>query len=79
MRILLRQNATGLYLQPSGQWTENRETARDFQSAVGACYWALAQRLEGIHVLYAFANPALDVAAMAVPNTGSPPAKRPVQ
>ncbi len=66
MRILLRQAETGLYLQPSGEWTSNRETARTFATSVLAYYWAKEQHLIKACVLLAFNNPAFDIECMCV-------------
>ncbi len=64
MRILLRQQVGQLYLQPNGDWTTERETAREFTSSAVAYYWALEKRLLGIEVLLAFNNPEYDFVTM---------------
>ena len=53
LRILLRQQKTGFYLQPSGQWSNERESARGFDDAVVAYFWAKEQGLLGTNVLMA--------------------------
>src|SRR5215467_1788541 len=45
MRVVLRQSDSGLYLQPSGEWSPDRETAREFLSAVVAYWWSVEQDL----------------------------------
>ncbi len=64
MRILLRQQQTGLYLQPSGEWREERRTAQTFANAVAAYVWAQGQRLPGSEILLAFDDPRHDLIAM---------------
>ena len=57
MQVLIRRHEGGLYLQPSGNWVKNRETARQFESSGFACLWAFEQKLENVDVLLAFTNP----------------------
>ncbi len=64
MRVLLRQQETGFYLQPSGEWSKSRETAREFANSVVAFWWAKEQQLLGTEVLLAFANPQNDFVSM---------------
>src|SRR5262249_16346186 len=58
--------ATGLYLQPAGDWTANRETAKEFLTAAIAYWWAIEQKLLGTEVLLTLANPQKDFVAMKV-------------
>ena len=60
VRIVLRQPQTGFYLQPSGEWTNSRETARDFESARAALFWAETQSLHGVELLFAFSESKYD-------------------
>lgn len=60
MRIVLRQPQTGFYLQHSGEWTNNRETARNFESARAALFWAKSHNLNGGEVLFAFSESKYD-------------------
>ncbi len=60
MRILLRQKSQR-YLQPSGEWAEDRKTARDFTNSAAAYFWALEQQLFGAEVLMAFEDPRWDI------------------
>src|SRR5262245_24282465 len=53
-RILLKRRKGQQYLQPSGEWTEVRETARGFPTAVIAYDWASEQELLGIDILLTF-------------------------
>jgi hypothetical protein len=64
LRILLRQAGTELYLQPSGEWTCDREAAQEFDNSVLAYFWAKEQKQLGTEVLLAYANPADDFVAM---------------
>ena len=64
LRVVLRQAGTGLYLQSSGQWSSDREAARELDNSVLAYFWAKEQKLPGTEVLLAYANPADDFVAM---------------
>jgi len=66
MRFLLRQTGTELFLQFSGDWTNNRKTARKFISAAIAYWWAIEQKLFGVEVLQAQSEPGKDFVAMKV-------------
>ena len=66
MRILLRQQVSGLYLQVSGDWTANREGARSFSNSVEAYWWALEQALLNTDVLLAFNDENYDIVSMSV-------------
>ncbi len=63
MRIVLRRREE-LYLQPSGQWTNNRETAREFETSFQA--FSLAQNENWIHseVVLTFGDPLYDLVAL---------------
>ena len=74
MRVVLRQEGTGLYLQPDGTWSLCREQAREFISASVAYWWAMEQRLLRAEVWLAYANPKDDFACMKI----EPGSKRPV-
>ena len=64
MRIVLRQARTGLYLQPSGEWTTSRETARPFENGSAAYSWAREQRLIGLDIVLTFPDPQYDFVSM---------------
>lgn len=53
LRILLRQQKTGLYLQTSGEWGLNRDAARGFGDSFTAYAWAKEQSFLGASVLMA--------------------------
>lgn len=53
LRILLQQQRTGFYLQPSGEWGAKRDSAREFDDSVAAYSWAKEQGLLGSSVLMA--------------------------
>src|SRR5689334_12901907 len=74
MRVVLRQEETGLFLQPDGTWGRCRERAREFLSASVAYWWAMEQQLLRAEVWLAHANPNDDIACMRI----KPGAKRPV-
>lgn len=63
-RFCLRQQKSQRYLQPSGEWNESRETAREFASSVLAYWWAKEQNLLGIDVLMAYADANKDFVSM---------------
>src|SRR5262245_52475841 len=54
MRIVLRKPDEASYLQRSGKWPRNRETARSFESTRIAYFWHREQNLQGIEVLFVF-------------------------
>ena len=55
IRILLRNPANGLYLQPGGAWGFRRETAYGFPSVLGAYSWARDQvPIKGVEIFFAF-------------------------
>jgi hypothetical protein len=66
MRIVLRNRKSRLYLQPSGEWGADRDTARDFPTSVVAYFWAKEQQLLNVQILLTFADPRLDIACMTV-------------
>ena len=66
MRILLRQQRSGLYLQASGAWGRERETARSFASSIEAYSWAIEQSLLNTEVLLAFSDEHYDMVSMRV-------------
>lgn len=66
MRILIRRQKGHQYLQPSGEWSENRETARDFYNSTVAYWCAKAQHLRGVEVLMAFEDPQWDFVPMTL-------------
>ncbi len=63
-RILLRQGQG--YLQPSGEWSEARTTAREFASSLLAYWWAKEQQLLGVEVVMAYADGQPDFVSMRV-------------
>jgi len=61
LRILLRQQGTGFYLQASGAWTTVRQSARNFADCVMAISFAKQSRLRGADVLMAGPDQTYDV------------------
>jgi hypothetical protein len=53
LRILLRQPDTGMYIQSSGEWGAERNSARDFDSSLLAYEWAKENGFLGSAVLMA--------------------------
>ena len=66
MSVVLRQQETGHYFQCSGKWNPNRETAKEFLSALVAYWWAVDKRLLGTEVWLALADPRKDLVCMKV-------------
>ena len=63
MRVVLRQPKTGMYLQNSGEWVPERASARVFESAVVAYWWA-AERSLAAEVWLSLNDPSKDFACM---------------
>ncbi len=66
MRVLLRKRQGQLYMQPSGEWGEGRETARTFPTSMLAYYWAMEKKLLGVEVLLAFDDERWDVVTVRI-------------
>lgn len=66
MRILIRKQDDKLYLQPSGEWSEARETAREFDCSLFAYWWAREQELPGIEILLAFDDASYDFVPLKI-------------
>ncbi len=64
MRVLLRKQQDHQYMQPSGEWSDDRETARTFPTSVFAYLWAQEKKLLGIDVLLAFDDAKWDLVTM---------------
>src|SRR5262249_24450830 len=64
MRIVLRKQAEALYLQPSGEFNGDRESAWDFETSSVAWSWAKERKLPGLEVVLAFEDAQYDVVSM---------------
>ncbi len=73
MRVLLRHQETGLYLQRAGGWDSNRETALEFVNAVVAYSWALEAKLERSEVVLTFTEPHTDLVCVRVQTVSNRP------
>lgn len=60
MKVLIRKRDREIYLQPSGEWSPSRETAKQFENSSFALWWAREQQLLGIDILLAFEDPRWD-------------------
>jgi hypothetical protein len=60
VRILVRKNDSELYLQPSGEWAESRDTAREFPQSILAYHWALQRQFQDIEIVLTFEDPGYD-------------------
>ncbi len=60
LRILLRQQKTGYYLQSSGEWNSQRESAKNFDDSILAYDWAKENGFLGTAVLMATAQEQYD-------------------
>ena len=56
MRVLLCNNKTGLYVQPSKGWTSDAELAQDFGSSLKAALYAQEHGLEAAEVYLDFGD-----------------------
>ncbi len=70
-RILLRKRReprhgpqAGFYLQPGGDWAEDRETARQFAHTVEARWWAKEQEYLDAEIILAHSDPGRDYSCM---------------
>lgn len=70
-RILLRKHLdprdgaqAGFYLQPGGDWGENRESARQFAHTVDAHWWAKEQEYLRAEIILAYPDPGRDYSCM---------------
>lgn len=64
MRILLRQQRTGLYLQLPGKWTGDRETASTFDTSADAIDWAHQHQIADCEIVMAFPDPRFDFVSL---------------
>ncbi len=64
VRVLVRQQQTGLYLQESGEWSDGRETAWEFGNPALAQRWVKQQKRLRLEVVLAFFDPRYDYVAM---------------
>jgi hypothetical protein len=60
MRSLIRDVKTGMFYGSDGQWTAERDDARDFGGTFQAMNFAGQQHLHGVQVVLAFDNPEYD-------------------
>jgi hypothetical protein len=58
MKVLILKGE--LYLQPTGEWSANRETAREFESSSAAYQWAREQLIADYQVVLESDGPAYD-------------------
>ena len=61
MRRLIRDLKTGMFYGSDGQWTAEREDARDFGGTFYAMSFAEENRLRGVEVVLAFERPEYDI------------------
>lgn len=61
MRVLLCNNRSGLYYEASGRWGADREQAYDFGDSHAAIRFAAENGLQGVELVLAYSDPALDV------------------
>ncbi len=66
MRVLVRKAEVEKYLQPSGDWGDSRDTAREFPRTTSALEWLQQKNVSGAEVLLAFDNPRYDVPSFRV-------------
>jgi hypothetical protein len=61
MRALIRDVKTGMFYGSDGQWTNDREDARDFGGTYQAMHLAGEKGLHGVQVVLAFESPEYDL------------------
>jgi hypothetical protein len=61
MRTLIRDLKTGMFYGSDGQWTAEREDARDFGGTFYAMSFAGENRLREVEVVLAFEMPDYDI------------------
>jgi hypothetical protein len=61
MRTLIQNVKTGMFYASDGQWTTEREDARDFGGTFQALSFAAQQHLHGVQVLLAFERSQYDI------------------
>ena len=61
MRTLIRDLNTGMFYGSDGQWTAEREDARDFGGTFYAMSFAEENRLRRVEVVLAFEKPEYDI------------------
>ena len=60
-RRLLKDGATGLYLDRKGGWSANEAEARDFSDSQEAIKAAVALQKDSLHLVLKFSDPRMDV------------------
>ncbi|HUR44825.1 MAG TPA: hypothetical protein VMZ27_03035 [Candidatus Saccharimonadales bacterium] len=60
-RRLLKDGATGFYLDGKGGWTQNEKEARDFKDSQEAIKAAVATHKDNLHLVLKFSDPRMDV------------------
>jgi len=58
MKIFIRHNRSGEFLGADGTWVSERSQARPFASGYAAVNYCVAKHFQGVHLEYAFPNPA---------------------
>ena len=72
MRALIRDVKTGMFYGSDGQWTAERDDARDFENSLKAMHFAGEKQLRGVEVVMTFGRPEFDV-AISVDRVHRPP------
>ncbi len=67
MRILLQQQATGLYFKDIGSWTRISLEAMDFVSSTAAIDFCAVNKLSGIQLVLKFAEQQYDIVLPVLP------------
>ena len=61
MRVFLRRTETGEYFIKPGEWTRNRQVARDFGSSLAAVEASWSAGGQGLEVVLSFGESRFDV------------------
>jgi hypothetical protein len=72
MRALIRDVKTGMFYGLDGQWTDEREDARDFENSFKAMAFAGEKQLREVEVVMTFGSPEFDV-TISVDRVHRPP------
>jgi len=61
MKALIRNLNTGHFLTASGEWSEDENQAKDFESSIAAVSLAKRKNLRNVEVVLRFGLPTYDV------------------
>ncbi len=71
MRVLIQNKRSGLFFKDVGVWVQGKAEARDLITAPAAIEFCLVNKFKDALIVYAFEDPAFDI-AYTMPPTGEP-------